>query len=153
MSGNASSLVAEAKKWASYYGSYPNGWEGAVLTVPLRIRAAWESNDADAFADIFAENGSLLVDDDQLRGREEIRSYMAAAFEGPYRGTRLIEEPLEIRPIGSDSGVALAITQGGVVRAGETAVAPESEVRSTWVITNHGGDWSLFSLQSSPVKG
>ena len=73
MSGKASSLVAGAKQWASLYGDYANGKEGAVLTVPLRLRAAWESNDADALADVFIENGSMLIGDEQLKGREEIR--------------------------------------------------------------------------------
>ncbi len=151
MSEKASVLVAEAKKWASRYGPYANGEEGAVLTVPLRVRAAWESNDADGFADMFTENGSLLVGDQQLKGREEIRSYMAAAFKGGLKGTRVAEEPVEIRSLSGD--VALAVTEGGILETGDTEPPPERLARSTWVIIKQAGDWRLFSLQSSPVTG
>ena len=151
MSEKASSLVAEAKKWASHYGSYANGEEGAVLTVPLRVRAAWDSNDADGFADMFMETGSLLVGDSQLRGREEIRSYMAAAFKGGLKGTRVTEDPVEIRPLSGD--VALAVTEGGILDPGQTELAPDRVARSTWVIVKQAGDWRLFSMQSSPVTG
>jgi uncharacterized protein (TIGR02246 family) len=151
MPSKASALVAQAKQWATYYGDYSNGEEGAVLTVPLRIRAAWERNDADAFAEIFVDNGSMLVGDEQLRGRDEIRKYMAAAFEGPYKGGRLTEEPLEIKLLAPD--VAVAITQGGVLYEGDTEVPPGRQVRTMWVVTKKDGDWRLVSHQSSPLKG
>lgn len=151
MPGKASSLVSKAKKWASYYGRFPNGEEGAVLSVPLRVRAAWENNDADALADVFTENGSLLMGDEQLRGREEIRSYMAKAFSGEYRGVRVVEEPIEIKFLSGD--VAMAISEGGTLAPGETEPAPEREMRTTWVIVKQNGEWRLLSHQGSPVKG
>ncbi len=151
MSSKASSLVAGAKQWASLYGQYPNGPEGAVLTAPLRIRAAWERNDADAFAEMFVENGSMLVGDEQLKDREEIRSYMSAAFDGPYRGSRLVEEPIEIRLLTDD--VALAVTEGGVLTDGADEVPAEYKVRAMWVIVKYDGDWRVASHQTSPVGG
>lgn len=151
MSSKASSLVAGAKQWAGLYGRYSNGPEGAVLTVPLRIRAAWERGDADAFADMFVDDGSMLVGDEQLKSRDDIRTYMAAAFDGPYRGSRLEEEPVEIRLLTDD--VALAITQGGVRYEGEESVADGQAVRAMWVIVRQDGDWRLASHQTSPVNG
>lgn len=151
MTNKAADLVAGAKQWATYYGDYSNGEEGAVLTAALRIRAAWEANDADALADMFIDNGSMLVGDNQLMSREEIRSYMTEAFAGGFKGARLTEEPKEIRLI-SDT-VAVAITQGGVIRAGEQALAPENEYRALWVIVKVGDDWRVASHQTSPVKG
>jgi uncharacterized protein (TIGR02246 family) len=151
MTNEAAALVAGAKQWASYYGDFPNGEEGAVLTAPLRIRAAWAANDADAFADMFIENGSMLVGDRQLMNREEIRSYMADAFGGGYGGSRLSEEPREIRLL-SDS-VAVAITEGGIIRSGEETFAPKDEVRTMWVLVKHEGYWRVASHQTSPIKG
>lgn len=151
MTSKASSLVAGAKQWATYYGKYPNGTEGAVLTAELRARAAWTANDADAFADSFVENGSMLVGDRQLMNREEIRAYMAEAFAGGYKGSRLIEEPRDIRLL-TDS-VAVAITQGAVVRDGQTEPASADEVRTMWVIVKHDSEWLVASHQTSPIKG
>jgi uncharacterized protein (TIGR02246 family) len=151
MTDRAASLVQSAKQWATYYGGYPNGEEGAAFTAALRIRAAWDANDADAFADMFVEDGSMLVGDRQLMDREEIRTYMAAAFSGGYRGTKLAEEPIEIRLL-TDS-VALAVTDGGIVPDGADAVAPTDLVRGTWIIRKADGDWRIVSRQTSPIKG
>jgi len=151
MTSKASSLVAGAKQWATYYGGFPNGTEGAALTAELRARAAWTANDADAFADIFVDNGSMLVGDRQLMTREEIRAYMAEAFAGGYKGSRLVEEPIDVRLI--SASVAVVITQGGVVRDGADAVAATDEIRTMWIVVRHDGDWWVSSYQSSPVKG
>ncbi|SDX70210.1 conserved hypothetical protein [Amycolatopsis xylanica] len=151
MPGKASELVAGAKKWAANYGDFPNGEEGAVLTVPLRIRGAWERNDAELFAEVFADNGSMLVGDKQLQSREEVLEYMKEAFKGTYKGARLEETPVVIRKL-SDT-VAFAVTKGGILLDGETEVAPEREVRATWVIVKEDGDWKLLNHQTSPISG
>ncbi|MGQ0842060.1 SgcJ/EcaC family oxidoreductase [Actinokineospora sp.] len=147
----ASSLVAGAKKWASHYGAFAGGKEGAVLSVPLRIRGAWEQNDADVFADVFTNNGSLLIGDDQLTSRDEIRAHMATGFASHYKGASLVDEPLEIRFLTDD--VALAITEGGVLYAGETELPAERVVRTMWVIARQDGEWKLVSHQTSPLNG
>jgi uncharacterized protein (TIGR02246 family) len=151
MPGKASELVAGAKKWAANYGDFPNGEEGAVLTVPLRIRGAWERNDAELFAGVFTDNGSMLVGDQQLDSREAVLEYMTEAFKGTYAGARLEETPVVIRKL-SDT-VAFAVTKGGLVLDGETEVAPERQVRATWVIVKEDGDWKLLSHQTSPIAG
>jgi uncharacterized protein (TIGR02246 family) len=151
MTERAASLVASAKQWATYYGEYPNGEEGAAFTAALRIRAAWDANDANAFAEMFVENGSMLVGDRQLNNREEIRSYMAAAFSGPYQGSRLTEEARDIRLL--NDSVALAVTDGGIIAPGADAVHPGDLVRGTWIMRKTDGDWRIVSRQTSPIKG
>lgn len=151
MTTQAASLVAGAKQWASYYGEYPNGEEGAVLTAPLRIRAAWTANDADAFADMFVDNGSMLAGDTQLMSREEIRAYLADVFAGAYRGSRMTIEPREIRLL--TSSVAVAVTQGGIIRDGEESLAATAQERAMWVVVKRDGDWRIASYQTSPIKG
>ncbi|MEV0155444.1 SgcJ/EcaC family oxidoreductase [Micromonospora sp. NPDC050686] len=151
MTEKAASLVESAKQWATYYGGYPNGEKGAAYTAALRVRAAWDANDADAFADMFVENGSMLVGDRQLSNREEIRSYMAEAFSGPYQGSTLTEEPIEIRLL--NDTVALAVTDGGIIPRGANAVDPANLVRGTWIIRKTDRDWRIVSRQTSPIKG
>lgn len=151
MSTDSANLVAQAKAWAGNYGKYSNGVEGAVLTAPLRARAAWDRNDADAFAAVFTDEGSMLAGDNQLTSPEQIRAYMAEAFAGPFAGSRLVDKPIEIRMLTDD--VALAVTEGGVAYAGETEPATDRLSRSTWVVARSNGDWRLVSYQSSPVTG
>jgi uncharacterized protein (TIGR02246 family) len=148
---NAASLVDGAKKWATYYGAFTTGPESAVLSAPLRVRGAWEAGDASALADVFTEDGSLLLGDEQLSGREQIREYMTTVFAGAYRGAKLIEEPREIKFLTED--VALAISEGGVLLEGEAEIPPARRVRTTWVVVRRGADWALLSQQSSPITG
>ncbi|WP_326695933.1 SgcJ/EcaC family oxidoreductase [Streptomyces sp. NBC_01754] len=151
MSSKAATLVSQAKQWAGNYGPYSNGEEGAAYTAPLRVRAAWESQDADAVAGMFTQNGSLLLGDEQLTSREEIRDHLKKAFQGRYRGTRIPEEPLEVRLLAPD--VALAVTQGGLVAEGASTWTPENEYRAMWVLAKRDGDWQVVCRQTSPVKG
>ena len=147
----AGSLVQQAKQWASYYGKYANGPEGAVITVPLRIRAAWDRQDADAFASIFVENGSFIIGDDTLTNPDEIRDYVKELFAGPASGTRFHEEALEIRLL--DENVAVAIMQGGVLMDGESEPARTRTHRSVYLTVKRDGDWRLLSLQTNPIGG
>lgn len=146
MTNKAAMLVKGAKEWAANYGDFPNGSEGAVLTAPLRVRAAWGANDADAFAEMFIDNGSALFGDRQLISRDEIRQYMAEAFAAGWKGTRLIEEPREIKMLTDSSAVVIA--DGGVARDAEENYT----FRTVWVVVKRDGDWRIASYQTSPVK-
>jgi uncharacterized protein (TIGR02246 family) len=149
MSAKASKLVAGAKEWASYYGDYTQGEEAAAFTVPLRARGMWDANDAEGLADIFVENGSFLVGDEQLTSQSQIRDYMKAAFAGGLGGTKLAQEPVEVRLLTADT--ALIITNGGIVPAGETELPAGASTRDVWITVKRDGVWHLFSLQTSPV--
>lgn len=148
----ASEILAAAgvEEDHSFYGPFTGEDEKAVLTVPQRIQAAWAANDADVFADIFTDNGSLLMQDEQLTSREQIRAFMRAGFEGPYRGARVTGWPLSVKFLAD--GVALVITEGGILLDGDTDLAPDRHIRATWVIVAGDGGWALLSHQSSPVR-
>lgn len=152
-SKTASEILAEAgiEEDLAYYGPFTGDEERAVLTVPMRIQSAWARNDADAFADVFTANGSLLMQDEQLISREAIRTYMLGGFRGPLNGARVRGWPLSVNFVSDDVGVV--ITQGGIIFPGDEDIAPERLIRATWVIVRLDSGWKLLSHQSSPVKG
>jgi uncharacterized protein (TIGR02246 family) len=119
-----------------------------AAALPERIVAAWASHDADAFAALFTEDGSMILPGVYQRGREQIRAFMAQAFAGPYRGTRVTGQPLDLRRL--SDGVALLITQGGVLAPGETEVAEQRAIRASWLAVRRDGDWQLAAYQNSP---
>ncbi|MGN9777046.1 SgcJ/EcaC family oxidoreductase [Micromonospora sp. H33] len=136
----------------AYVRDFPSPEERAILAVPQLIQAAWKANDADFFADIFAENGSLLMGDEQLTSREEIRAYMAKGFGGPYRGAYVKGYPVALRMLNPDA--AMVVTGGGIILAGESGIAPDRHIRATWIIVRRDGERpQLMSHQSSPVSG
>lgn len=119
-----------------------------MAALPQRIVDAWARYDADAFAEVFAEDGSMILPGVYLKGREEIRSHMAKAFDGPYRGTRVTGQPMDLRVLGSDT--ALILTQGGVLGPGETAVSDARAIRASWLVQRRDGQWQLVAYQNTP---
>lgn len=126
--------------------------KAAVAAVPKRIVEAWANYNADMFAATFTDNGSLILPGDvYLRGSAAIGSYMAAAFAGPYKGTQVFGQPLDLRFLAAD--VAVLTTYGGVLVPGETEVAPERAVRAMWVVVKQDGEWKIAAYQNTPVNG
>jgi uncharacterized protein (TIGR02246 family) len=121
----------------------------AAAKVPQRIVAAWAANDADAFADVFADDGIMILPNVYLEGNDQVRSFMARAYQGDYRGTSVTGEPLAIRRLSDTS--AIVVTAGGVLLPGETEVAAERAIRATWVLTKQRSEWLIASYHNSPV--
>lgn len=136
---------------ATKVGSGAGGPDAAAVAgVAQQVVAAWAKQDADAFAAVFTDDGTMVLPGDVYKqGRDQIRAFMAAGFQGPYRDSQVTGEPLGLRLITPDVGIM--VTQGGVQQAGETAVAPEREIRATWVVVRDGGAWKVAAYHNSPI--
>jgi uncharacterized protein (TIGR02246 family) len=124
------------------------GDQAVVATIPKRIVTAWEAHDANAFAEVFTDDGTMILPGLYKKGRDEIREFMAAQFEGPYKGTRVAGEPVDIRFFGGTVG--MLITAGGVLRPGDTEIAAEQAIRASWLVVKKDGTWYLAAYQNSP---
>ncbi|GAA3865789.1 SgcJ/EcaC family oxidoreductase [Streptomyces sedi] len=122
-----------------------------VRALSGRIAGAWAENDGTAFADVFTEDATVILPGDVfLRGRAEIRTYMTAAYAGPYRGTRVTGDPRTVTFLSEDACVM--VTYGGVLVPGETEVAAARAIRATWVCVRRDGDWHVAAYQNTPVN-
>ncbi|MCA1655681.1 MAG: SgcJ/EcaC family oxidoreductase [Pseudonocardiaceae bacterium] len=144
------SVVDDAQaRLEDYYGQFTSEREKEVLSVPLRLVAAWAKNAAAGVADVFTEDGSMILPGDVYKkGREEIRAFMAAAYAGPFKGSGVTGKPVDVRFVNDE--VALLRTHGGILAEGETEIDPELAVRSTWVCVKRDGTWYLAGYQNSP---
>lgn len=128
------------------------GIPGAVMAelaaVPGRLVSAWAAHDAEAFSQLFVEDGTLILPGVYKKGRDDIREFMAAGYAGPYKGTNVTGTPLDIKPLG-DGAFAL-ITVGGVLAPGEKEVSTKEAIRASWILVNDEGTWRLAVYHNCP---
>jgi uncharacterized protein (TIGR02246 family) len=121
----------------------------AIASLTQRVVAAWAYHDADSFAEVFTDDGTMVLPGVYLKGRQQISAYMAAAFQGVYQGTQVTGKPIDIRPLGADAAILLSL--GGVLAAGESEVTEGSAIRAAWVAVRDGaGGWKLAAYQNTP---
>jgi uncharacterized protein (TIGR02246 family) len=120
----------------------------AIASLTQRVIAAWAYHDADAFADVFTEDGTMILAGVYHKGRATIRDYMAGAFKGIYKGTQVTGKPLDMRPLGGDA--AILLSQGGVLEPGESEVSQSAAIRAAWVVVKQDGRWRLAAYQNTP---
>jgi len=137
-----------ASKSASPTAEAMQAEQAAIAAVPARLVAAWAAHDADAFADLFVQDGSMMLPGVYRTGHEDIKEFMAAGFDGPYKGTQVVGQPLEIKPLAG--GAVALITEGGVIGAGETELADADAIRASWILVKRDGQWKLAVYHNCP---
>ncbi|MGI8404528.1 MAG: SgcJ/EcaC family oxidoreductase [Thermomicrobiales bacterium] len=124
--------------------------ERAVLAVLEGIYSAWAKNDADSFATWYVEDATVVMPGTYHKNRDEVRTYMAAAFNGPLKGSRGIDEPRNIRFLGDDT--VIVISEAGILMAGETELPAERLRRATWVFTRQNDNWLIALYNNCPAN-
>jgi len=81
------------------------------------------------------------------KDRQEIQSTMAGGFAGPLKGSRVIDQPRDVRFLNEDT--AIVISEGGIVFPGQNAVPSEGTVRATWVLAKRDGRWLVAAYHYS----
>lgn len=130
--------------------SVPAKDDSAVRVVLQAVYAAWANNDADAFAALYVADATVVLPGVYKKSRDEVRTYMAVAFAGPMKGSRGIDEPLNVRFLGADA--AVVISEAGILMAGETALPAERLVRATWVLAKQDGKWLIAAYHNCPAR-
>jgi uncharacterized protein (TIGR02246 family) len=124
----------------------PGTEQAEIAAVPARMVAAWAAHDADAFADLFTEDGTLILPGVYKKGRDEIREFMSAGYAGPYQGTRVTGTPIDMKPLAA--GAVALLTTGGVIAAGATELSDAAAIRASWILVKRGGRWELAVYQN-----
>src|SRR6266545_3438114 len=121
----------------------------AVRDVLQRIYAAWQANDAEAFAACYLDDATVVLPGVFHRGRAAVREHMAEGFAGPLKGSQGIDEPQDIRILGGDT--AVVVSRAGIVLAGERDLPAERERMATWVLSRHTGRWMVAAYANAPA--
>jgi uncharacterized protein (TIGR02246 family) len=121
----------------------------AVLGVLKGVYEAWEANDAEAFVADYLDDASVVQPGVYKKDRQEIQGTMAGGFAGPLKGSRVIDQPRDVRFVNEDT--AIVISEGGVIFPGHNAV-PIGTVRATWVLAKRDGRWLVAAYHSSAAN-
>ncbi|GAA4573558.1 SgcJ/EcaC family oxidoreductase [Micromonospora coerulea] len=122
----------------------------AVREVLHALVAAWAANDADAFADRYADDATVVLPGGVFhQGREEVRRYLSAAFAGPLEGSTSVDEPENVRLLGDDA--AVVVSRSGFLLPGEETVPADRRRRATWVLSWHGDGWRVAAYHNCPA--
>ncbi|WP_329060319.1 SgcJ/EcaC family oxidoreductase [Amycolatopsis sp. NBC_01480] len=123
--------------------------QAAVAAVPQQLLEAWARHDAAPIADLFTEDGTLILPGVFRQGRQDIKDYFSEAFDGDYAGTQVVGTPIGLRFLGPDT--ALLLSSGGVLAAGETEVSGAQAIRASWLVVRAEGRWRLAAYQNTPA--
>ena len=98
----------------------------------------------------YLDDASVVQPGIYKKGREEIRTTMAAGFAGPLQGSRAFDHPQDVRFLTDET--AIVVSEGGIVFPGQDVVPSEGLVRATWVLVKRDGSWCVAGYHNSPAS-
>ncbi|HEX5332202.1 MAG TPA: SgcJ/EcaC family oxidoreductase [Cellulomonas sp.] len=123
--------------------------EIAVNAMLGEMYQAWAANDADGFVRYYTDDATAILPGSLRGSRKAIRDSMAAGFDGPLKASSTLDTRLSLRFVGED--VAIAVSEGGILFAGEDAVPEARKIHATWVFEKRDGRWMVAAYHNSPV--
>jgi uncharacterized protein (TIGR02246 family) len=121
-----------------------------AMSVIHAVYDAWADGDAEAFAELYTDDATVVQPGTHKKDKGEIRTTMAAGFAGPLKGSTVLDEPQSVRFLGPDT--AVVVSEGGIIMAGQDDVPAERMVRATWVLTKQDGQWLVAAYHNSPAN-
>jgi len=124
--------------------------ERGVREVLQRSIAAWAAGDAEAFAALYARDATVVLTRGvNLKGRDEIRTFVARDFAGRLKGATAIDDVESIRIIGAHTAVVVSLSS--FLLPGEREPSAERLRRATCTFTRDGGTWLIQAYANTPL--
>ena len=110
---------------------------------------AWNNSDAEAFADLFAPDGSVVgFDGTMVNGRDEIQAHLEQVF-GDHEVARYVRKVREVRSLTPSSALLRAVV--GMVPRGKLDLDPQTNAVQSLVVVEADGSWRIALLQNTPA--
>jgi uncharacterized protein (TIGR02246 family) len=124
--------------------------EAAINAVLGEMYDAWANNDADGFVQYYTDDATAILPGSFRGSRQVIRDLLAAGFDGHLKGSSTVDKQVSLRFVGQDA--AIAISEGGIVFPGESAVPEARKINATWVFEKRDGRWLVAAYHNSPAQ-
>jgi uncharacterized protein (TIGR02246 family) len=123
--------------------------EAEIADVPMRMIAAWNRGDADAFAAPFSETADFIAfEGTHLRGREEIAEFHRHLFATVVKGTRLEGGARFVRLLAPDRAIVHAWAHYLNVPGSQQPVPGRASMQ-LFVLSKQDGRWIADAVQNS----
>jgi uncharacterized protein (TIGR02246 family) len=110
---------------------------------------AWDARDADAYAELFAVDGTLVgFDGSTVDGRDEVRSHLGGIFADHATGS-YVAAVRDVRLLSPDVGVLRAVA--GLIPDGQDEINPETTAIQSLVAVREDGAWQVALFQNTPA--
>jgi uncharacterized protein (TIGR02246 family) len=124
--------------------------EAAVRALYRRLLDAWNARGADAFAELFAEDGeSIGFDGSQLSGRAEIATELGRIF-ADHPTAAYVAKVRSVRVLAPT--VALLRAVAGMVAPGRSELNPAVNALHTLIATRREEQWNVTLFQNTPAQ-
>ncbi len=111
---------------------------------------AWNGRDAEAFAALFAQDGTAIgFDGSEMAGRAQIASALGEVF-GSHPTAPYVTRVRSVR--GSDFGVAVVRAVAGMVPPGQEELNPDLHAQHSLVAEGGLGGWRIVLFQNTPAQ-
>jgi uncharacterized protein (TIGR02246 family) len=112
--------------------------------------AAWDEQDAAGYADLFAEDGSIVgFDGSMVDGRQAIEDHLAGIF-ADHRTARFVPIVREVRPLSGDAYLLRAVV--GMVPPGGDDLNPATNAIQSMVAVRKGNGWQIALFHTTPAQ-
>jgi uncharacterized protein (TIGR02246 family) len=122
----------------------------AVREVIQKVVVSWRDQNAAKMAEVYAEDATIVLPGAYLKGRTAIAQAMAAQFQGKWKGTQVLGNPLELRYLGEDT--ILLVSEGGAYPPGASEVPLEHAIRGFWFFVKRDGQWLVHAYGNTPAQ-
>jgi uncharacterized protein (TIGR02246 family) len=124
----------------------------AIRGLTRRLADAWNRNDADAYAKLFADDCDYVAfDGSHLKGRAANAESHRALFKTVLKGSRAVYEPdIAVRFLAPD--VAVMHAYGSVLLPWQRSVVTSRRSLQTYVVKRDADGWCVHAFHNTRVR-
>jgi len=123
--------------------------EREVRDLYARLLDAWNRRNAQDYAALFAEDGSLIGFDGSQATGPEVLNHLTPIF-ADHPTAAYVAKVREVRPLGPGAAVLRAIV--GMIPPGQSKLNPAVNAVQTLVAQKHHGTWGIVLFQNTPAQ-
>ena len=123
--------------------------DGEVRDLYSRLLDAWNRRDADAFAELFGDDGAMIGFDGSQAAGPAVRDHLRQVFAG-HPTAAYVARVREVRSLAP--GVALLRAVAGMVPPGGDDLNPAVNTLQTLLAARAGDGWRIVLFQNTPAQ-